>query len=208
MKTYLRIAFVVFVAAVALIWLWSIQKADTVSEQPSTARTYHDTALGFSITLPTELSSTTSETLYRVDPAYVYTALGPEMSILGVRFTIPTEIASGTNLAIDTYLSVENRTSKGGCDALAFLGNASGASSSIHDGTATYSFASSSDAGAGNRYEEYVYALPGSNPCIAVRYFIHYAAIQNFPDGSVHEFDKAALMKEFDTIRRTLTLSQ
>ena len=70
----------------------------------------------------------------------------------------------------------------------------------------TYSVASSTGAAAGNRYEETVYALPGTNHCIAVRYFIHYGVIENYPVGLVREFDKKSLLKEFDTIRRTLNI--
>ena len=73
----------------------------------------------------------------------------------------------------------------------------------IENGT-EYSFASSTGAAAGNRYEEDVYALATSSPCTAVRYFIHSAAIENFPAGTVREFDRGALLTEFDKIRQSL----
>jgi hypothetical protein len=67
-----------------------------------------------------------------------------------------------------------------------------------------YSFASTSDAGAGNFYEEHIFALPYSRPCTAIRYFIHSTNIANYDPGAIKEFDKAALLKQFDAIRDTL----
>ena len=49
---------------------------------------------------------------------------------------------------------------------------------------------------------------PVQNGCMAVRYFVHYGAIGNYPEGEVREFDRAALFAQFDRIRRTLTLGQ
>ena len=66
----------------------------------------------------------------------------------------------------------------------------------------------STGAAAGNRYEETVYTLPGTNPCIAVRYFIHYGVFQNYPAGTVREFDQQALLASFDAIRHTLVIVQ
>ena len=82
------------------------------------------------------------------------------------------------------------------------------ATASVTETTAssTYSAASSTGAAAGNRYEESVYAIAGSNPCTAVRYYIHYAAIENFEPGVVREFDRATLLAAFDTIRASLLL--
>ena len=56
-----------------------------------------------------------------------------------------------------------------------------------------YSVASLSDAGAGNLYEEKVYALVGTSPCLAVRTFIHSTNIANYDPGTVTAFDEAAL---------------
>ena len=145
---------------------------------------------------------------YKVNDAYVYQALGPGKDIHGVSFTIPTSTAQGTNLADDTYVSVESIPKVENCDASLFLDRSAGiATSSVSDGDMTYSFASSTGAGAGNRYEETVYALPGTNPCVAVRYFIHYGVIENYPQGAVHAFDHAALIAEFDKIRKSLVLN-
>lgn len=169
---------------------------------------YHDTAVGFSITLPTPVATAPSDADFYVDPNYEYTAQGSGKSIPGVKFTIPGSIAAGTNLASDSYVSVEHLAAGQKCSASAFMSDSSAKSKTIKEGVLTYSVASSTDAAVGNRYEEWVYARTDSETCIAVRYFIHWAAIENFPDGAVKEFDKAALVETFDQVRRTLALSK
>src|SRR4051812_10126167 len=42
---------------------------------------------------------------FNVDPTYHYDAVSASKPIFGVKFTIPTAMATGTNLASDTYLS-------------------------------------------------------------------------------------------------------
>ena len=146
---------------------------------------------------------------YGVDTSYTYTNLGPSISIPGVKFTIPSIVATGTNLSSDTYLSVEHRNNVTRCTPDNFLLISSSSSySSIVDGSITYNVASSTGAGAGNRYEEYVYAIDGSNPCIAIRYFIHSTAIENYTPGTKTEFNKNALLSQLDTIRKSLILKQ
>ena len=171
------------------------------------AKTYHDSALGFSIILPTALAQSASDSLYSVDTGYTYQAQGPNSTIPGVKFAIPASKATGTNLSSDSYVSVEHLALKS-CSASPFMLDTSIKSYALKEGAVSYSVASSTDAAVGNRYDEWVFARTGTNPCIAVRYFIHYAAIGNFPPGQVKEFDEAALRQEFDQIRRTLTIPQ
>jgi membrane-bound inhibitor of C-type lysozyme len=159
---------------------------------------YENGSEGFSIRYPDG---------YTVDPNHSYTGLGPNKSIHGVAFKIASSTAAGTNLSSDSYLSVEELPQAKDCSATAFIYPGVKAST-ITEGDTTYSFASSTDAGAGNRYEEHVYAIPGTNPCVSVRYFIHYAVFENFPPGSVQRFDEAALLKTFDSMRQSLTLDQ
>ena len=150
---------------------------------------------------------------YTVDENYAYQAFGPGKDIRGVKFTIDPSIATGTNLSNDSYFSVEqlpqSNPPAGGCDARAFLDTgAKTATSTLQDGGTEYSFASTTGAAAGNRYEESVYAIPGTDPCIAVRYFIHYGVLQNYPAGAVRQFDEASLKQQFDAMRRALTVVQ
>lgn len=151
---------------------------------------------GFSIRYPTD---------FRLDENHHYLALSPDENIHGVRFLIPENLATKTNLADDTYLSVEELPGKATCTADEFLSRPVNPGPEI-DGNIQYSMATSEESGAGNRYEETVYAIPGTNPCRAIRYFLHFNIIENYPKGVVQEFDREKLMETFDDIRRTLVL--
>jgi membrane-bound inhibitor of C-type lysozyme len=158
-------------------------------------QSYASSTLGFSIRFPLGYSATTT---------YAYTDLGPGKTIRGVKFTIPASVATGTNLSSDSYVSVEHISGKTECSADMFLRDGATGTEDING--MTYSIATSTGAAAGNRYEESVFALPGTNPCIAVRYFIHYGVFENYPAGTVTEFDKAALMADFKLIRNSLVI--
>lgn len=155
---------------------------------------YESGAQGFSLRYPVG---------FMVDEAYRYQAFGPGKDIGGIKFTIAPSIAQGTNLSEDSYVSVEQIPQVRDCTAELFLDQKVSAQT-VTDGEMTYSIASSTGAAAGNRYEETVYALPGTNPCIAVRYFIHYGVFENYEPGMVVRFDQTALLAQFDAIRRSL----
>ena len=179
-------------------------------ESSGLPQVYSNSIKGFSIRLPVG---------YSIDESYKYQELGPKKDISGVKFTIATSTAAGTNLGSDSYVSVEQiakvnssahpdgTVGAGGCTASLFLDKGA-VVSTIIDGGTSYSVASSTGAGAGNRYEETVFALSGTSAswrtCTAIRYFIHYSVIENYPAGVVHEFDKQALRNQFDAIRRAL----
>jgi hypothetical protein len=114
-------------------------------------------------------------------------------------------LAQGTTLGSDTALTIERPTKPSACTADLYL-DGSKAIPVVDAGTA-YSVASSTDAAAGNRYEEWVYALPGANPCVVVRYFIHTTVFENYPPGAVRRFDTSALRNIFDEVRRTLIVT-
>lgn len=143
---------------------------------------------------------------WKVDGTYAYRSFGPGHPIHGVLFHIPPKLAHGTNLSPDlTGISVESVPGPGRCEASRFLPSPVKQRALVENGT-TYSVAEGHDAGAGNFYDEIVYAVVGSAPCIAVRYFIHSTNIANYDPGTVRAFDRPALIAEFDRIRRTLVL--
>ncbi len=153
---------------------------------------YTNETLGFSLRYPDG---------YTVKSDYKYQAMGPGKDISGVAFIIPAVLAAGTNLGTDSYFSVERIPGATDCSANLFLDTAGGqaAATVLKDGL-VYSFASSTGAGAGNRYEESVYAMPGTNPCLAVRYFIHYGVLENYPEGTVKAYDREVINKQFDAM--------
>jgi membrane-bound inhibitor of C-type lysozyme len=160
--------------------------------------TYSKPLSGYSIQYPEA---------YAVNDSYLYTALGPGKEIRGVKFTIPQSLSLGTNLSSDTGISVEEITDPASCSPGRFMYDAQNIRTISEQGI-DYSVADGGGAAAGNLYEEHVYAVPGTSPCLAVRYFIHSTNIGNYEPGAVREFDKAALLAEFDRIRHTLRVSR
>jgi hypothetical protein len=155
---------------------------------------YHSAKMHFAIAYPPH---------WTVDENFTNTAVGPGKDIHGVSFTVSAARTKGTNLSPDTHLAVEMLP--GACDASHFLANPQGAKTVTEAGR-TYSYATATDAAAGNRYEETVYVLANTQPCVAVHYFIHYAAIENFTPGAVKKFDHDALIKTFGRMRRSLAI--
>ncbi len=156
---------------------------------------YQDPVLNFSIRYPAD---------YRIDTSYNYQGLGPGKEIKGVKFLIPISLATGTNLSsYDTGVSVETIPFVEKCEASLFLPGEISAQDIVEHGV-TYSFAQVQEGAAGNRYEEQVWALKDSSPCFAVRYFIHSTVVENYPEGTIIEFDKTSLINTFDQIRSSL----
>ncbi len=148
---------------------------------------------------------------YVAQPQYNYALPtdNVEKNVSAIKFSIPEELAKGTNLSGDSYLSVESikmASATSSCVASLFSDFPVKNVDVIEDGM-TYSLATSSDAGAGNRYDESIYAFPGGNSCVAIRYFIHYMAFENYPEGMVKRFDESSLLKTFDQIRSTFILN-
>ncbi|MEJ0025265.1 MAG: hypothetical protein WDN01_04470 [Rhizomicrobium sp.] len=171
--------------------------AGTAAAPAAPTRHFTEPTLGYAIAYPAN---------WTIDTHYVFDALGPGRDIKGVAFQIPASLAAGTNLGGDTRLSVESLPGRD-CAPAQFVDPAENVHTLHADGR-VYDVATSADAGAGNRYETTVFVLEGTSPCLAVRYFIHYSAIENFDPGTVKPFDRATLTAAFDRIRATLTLGK
>ena len=160
-------------------------------------QTYTSPKYNFSINLPAG---------YTPDESYT-DELTPTKTFNGVKFTIPASLATGTNLGSDTYLSVEKVPNSATCTAGMFLDDPRAVGISVAENGVDYSMASSTDAGAGNRYSQTIYAFPVGGNCMAVRYAIHYSVFENYPAGTITEFDQQALTDQFDAIRQSLVVN-
>lgn len=141
---------------------------------------------------------------YAVNESYSYDQLGPDRRINGVKFNVPASETRGTNLSTDSYISVEQLPNEKQCTADKFLDRAE--LSLLSEGKWRYSVGTMLGAGAGNRYQETVYAILDAHTCMAVRYYLHSTVVENYPEGVVRSFDEKRIVSEFDAIRRSLTL--
>lgn len=181
-------------SAALLLVVWSQSRSNVASPAWPI---YHDAKYGFSISYPNG---------WKLDTQHVYDAFGPGKEIPGIAFVIPASMAKGTNLSRDSYIAVEVLPAATICDFSGFV-DATDKSYPMTDAGRRYSYAEAGEGAAGNYYEQYIYALTGSKPCLGVRYFIHSTNIGAYDPGTVREFDRAALLAQFDRIRRTLVLS-
>ncbi len=161
--------------------------------KPEQLNTYSSATYGFSAAYPEG---------FVVNENYSYTGFGDEgTAIPGVSFTVPPQYAQGTNLSSDSHVSVEVYRGTGTtCRAKVFLAGEQIDPNALN--------AQVNGAGAGNFYEESVYAIEGSSPCTAVRFLIHSTNINNYPEGAVREFNKAEVLQLFETIRRSVKLTR
>ncbi len=157
---------------------------------------YHDGQNGYTIRYADD---------WIIDSVYRNTSPNPDVpEAMGVRFRIPPTMATGTNLSEnDTGLSIESIEGVTDCSANTFTSSPVTQTLTTVNET-EYSFATTSDAGAGNFYEEYIYALPYSQPCTAIRYLIHSTNIANYDPGTKTEFNRSALLRKFDLMRDSL----
>lgn len=172
-----------------------------ITHEPDTTglpKAYESSLYKFKINLPED---------FIVDEDYVYEST-PSRSFPGVKFSIPERLYKGTNLSSDSYISVEKLSYDAlACVAGSFLDSSESQGLTQVNGL-DFTSAYSIGAGAGNRYEETVYATQVTDGCIAIRYFMHYGVLENYEEGAVTDFDKSQLISIFDSIRKTLIVSK
>lgn len=132
------------------------------------------------------------------NPRYRYTRLASGKAIEGVAFTIPRALTDGTNLAADSYVSVEWRDGQR-CTLADFLDGAT-EESPLNENGLRWTVGTSGDGAAGNFYEETIH-LRG---CDAVRGFVHSTNIANYPPGTIRAYDRVTLANLYGSVRRSL----
>lgn len=199
MAKYVIGAIIIICLAIGGLYYFSGKKGATLP----TTTTQQVPAQVATTTYATSTYSVVYPVDYAIDAAFQNVEVNAKKPISGVKLTIPGTMATGTNLGVDTFISVEQLPRAKNCTGDIYLADTV-KPTTVTEGGVTYSLATTSGAGAGNLYEESVYAIEGSKPCTAVRYWIHSSNIGNYDPGTVREFDRNALIQSFDTIRRSV----
>ncbi len=165
------------------------------STTPKGWKQYDSLTYNFSIQYPAD---------YTIKEDYIYTALGPGKDIAGVSFIVPGSMTQGTNLSSDSYMSVE-RTNANDCLAQNFLDQVK-QSETVTENGVTYIMAIGNGAGAGNRYDETVYATKVNDFCYGLRLFVHYSVLENYDPGTVVDFNHTVLNDNFKQFRSSFVV--
>ncbi len=190
--------FIILISATVYTFIKDIKPEGIIKQEPEIQdfpKLYESLKYKFSIYLPKK---------YTIDEDYKY-AFMPDNSISGVSFAIEEDDYKGTNLSKDSFISVENISDTNiSCAVESFLDNVIYSGIIEEQDNHIFAVASSTDAGAGNRYEQTVYVTPVEGGCSAIRYFIHYGAFENYPIDTIKEFDRQKLLNKFDAIRKSI----
>jgi hypothetical protein len=200
--TMVFVALAAIAGVVLMYFIFSPQPEKDLDLQTGTVvdmgwKTYHSDVYGFDVQYPP---------LYRVDDQYADSTLGSGQEMRGVAFYIPQSMDVRTNLSNDSRITVE-RLPGATCTAAMFMNDPHEKDAAVI-GDREFSYAESSDAGAGNLYDQYVYAIPNAagSQCFAVRLFLHSTQIANYEPGTVKAFDREGLIKTVRDMAGTLVV--
>jgi len=174
-------------------------KTDVISQSATptdTPKPYISTLFNFTIT---------PQPGFTLQEAYLNQTLGPGREIPGIAFQVPEQLTKGTNLSADSYIAVEKLPDVD-CEPGSFLDSATSVET-VAIGTNTFVKSSASDAGAGNLYIDTVYVVGKGDACYSVRTVEHTTNILNYEPGTVKEYDRKALQKDFIAMIESLTLN-
>ncbi|HWP61181.1 MAG TPA: hypothetical protein VN495_01120, partial [Candidatus Paceibacterota bacterium] len=127
------------------VWYW-MQHSSSVA--PDMGSTDQGTTMAATSTYATSTFSVVYPSDFTVDPNYQYTEVANK-PIPGVSFIIPGSMATGTNLASDSYVSIESLPRAKICTGDIYLPE-NVKSKAVNDNGVDYSLATSSGVAAGN----------------------------------------------------------
>ena len=155
---------------------------------------YSEAAPAVSLVSYTDPSATYSlqvPSSWKVNPKFQYENLSPDKKIPGVSFSIPVSMTAGTNLGVDSYLSIEKNPYAQACVPDEFS-SASTTDSGTTDTSLPgilWTIGKSNDAGAGNYYDERIFTYGYRGTCYGIRLFLHSGNVDNFDPGAVQQFN-------------------
>jgi hypothetical protein len=142
---------------------------------------------------------------WTIQTDYTFNALGPGHPLSGVLFSIPQSAAAGTNLSsLGTGVAVVIPPAQQPCNARDYLATARDSIELGEAGT-LWTVARATDVGAGTKSTTQVFARRINGQCLLVLYLVHTTDLSAYPKGSVRPYNRVALMRTFDQLRRSLT---
>ncbi len=170
------------------------------------SNTFTDAAKTFSFSYPSDLSVTGSGVGYTQDWMVNATTSG----MILAQVLVPQSYLPGTNFG-DAKFTVGTSADPSAvftCLTYNEAGARASTSTSVTLSGTTYAEFHSSDAGAGNRYDTTSYRVSRNSQCYAIEYTVHYSVFENYPKGTVKQFDEAALTAKLDSIARSFVFLQ
>ena len=179
--------------------------AGTVSAGVS-GNTFTSESKTFSFSYPSNLSVTGSNAGYTQSWMVNATTSG----MILAQINVPSSYEPGTNFgdAKFTVGTSADPSALATCLTYNPTGGPKATSTTATINGTTYTVMQSSDVGAGNYYDTTSYRAERDSQCYAIEYTIHYANFQNYPKGSVKQFDEAALKSTLDGIAQSFTFLQ
>lgn len=175
-----------------------VPPTQTETPQPVVMATSTYASSTYSVVYPTD---------YIKNDSYTYQGFAPKKFIYGAQFTVPESMATGTNLALSSGVSIEQLPRAQSCTGDIFAVTDAKATEVTENGI-TYSVATSTVESPGAITEETIYALRGTKPCTALRYSFMLYDTSPFASSTPREFDRMAITEAFDSIRLSLKIAQ
>ena len=166
------------------------------SDAPGYA-TYTDVSSTFTFAFPTNFEVEGSG----IGLAPSWAAQESTSGLVLARLAVPASVQPGTNFSDATF--IVGASTDPAAIAACLMGPSGAKTSPTKLGDVAVTKLTFSDAAAGNRYDTTSYRVLRHGQCYAIEYTIHYGNIDNYPKGSVKEFDEAALTASLDEVARS-----
>lgn len=163
----------------------STQNFGAFSAQYAVALSYSDEFAPVNYQFPFDIKGTPLATLYFIDPSFYY----PTTNL--IESALMLTVSTDSNI-VATCTEIPARSGETIIGEVSING---------------YIFTQSEFVGAaaGNKYEQIFYRTVWQDKCFEVIFLIHSSNIQNYPAGSVVEFDRNALLAKFEAVLATFT---
>jgi membrane-bound inhibitor of C-type lysozyme len=158
--------------------------------------TYPDLSKTFTFQFPTDFS------VAGIEPGYGpnWSAPATTTGMVLAEIDVPQSYEPGTNFG-NAWLTVgTSADSQAVADCTTNLEGQQATSTPVTIGGVNYTVLAFAGAGAGNRYDTTSYRTVKDGQCYAIEYTIHYGVFENYPKGSVKQFDEQKVANALDQV--------